>query len=305
MKYIITVVIVAIIIAIGAYALFSGTFTSKKTIIDVATSTTSGVNDNTGSSTSTASTEGMVKGQETIGQSVEGRPIYAYTYGTGDTHILLVGNIHGGYEWNTALLSYQTMDWLKNNPSVIPSTVSVTVIPTLNPDGLVKTVGTSTGNFTASDVAVNTVPGRFNAHAVDINRNFACDWQTKGVWQSQTVSGGTAAFSEPESQALRDYVTSHTIGAAVVYYSAAGGVYTSNCGGSVLSKTTDAMNTYAAASGYPAKGSFDAYATTGDAVNWMAKQNIPAISVLLTNHTDVELQKNEAGIKALLSAYSK
>ena len=40
-------------------------------------------------------------------------------------------------------------------------------------------------------------------------------------------------------------------------------------------------------------------------VNWFAKQNIPAISVLLTNHTDTEWTKNQKGIEALLSYYAK
>jgi murein tripeptide amidase MpaA len=65
-------------------------------------------------------------------------PITAYHYGTGDKEILFVGGIHGGYEWNTALVAYQLMDYLKANPNVIPKNVKVTVIPVLNPDGLIK-----------------------------------------------------------------------------------------------------------------------------------------------------------------------
>jgi len=36
----------------------------------------------------------------------------------------------------------------------------------------------------------------------------------------------------------------------------------------------------------------------------MAKQNIPAISVLLTNHTDTEEDKNIAGVKAILGLFA-
>ena len=36
-----------------------------------------------------------------IGHSVEGRDIVSYTFGTGDTHLLFVGGIHGGYEANS------------------------------------------------------------------------------------------------------------------------------------------------------------------------------------------------------------
>ena len=39
--------------------------------------------------------------------------------------------------------------------------------------------------------------------------------------------------------------------------------------------------------------------------NWLAKNSIPAISVLLTNHTDTEWSKNLAGIQALLTYYGK
>jgi len=39
-------------------------------------------------------------------------------------------------------------------------------------------------------------------------------------------------------------------------------------------------------------------------VNWMAAQNIPAISVLLTSHDDTEFTRNLAGIEAVLNAYS-
>jgi hypothetical protein len=40
-------------------------------------------------------------------------------------------------------------------------------------------------------------------------------------------------------------------------------------------------------------------------VNWLAKNNIPAISVLLSTHTDVEWDKNLSGIKALLQYYGQ
>ena len=52
-----------------------------------------------------------------IGKSVEGRDITAYHYGNGDEDILFVGGVHGGYSWNTTLVAYETMDYLKANPS--------------------------------------------------------------------------------------------------------------------------------------------------------------------------------------------
>lgn len=243
-----------------------------------------------------------------IGTSVQGRPINAYHFGTGTKELLFVGGIHGGYEWNTVLVAYQLMNYLVANPTAIPANVRVTVIPVLNPDGLNKVVGTTTGNFTQALVSTSqatVISGRFNGNNVDLNRNFDCDWQATGKWQNTSVSGGSAAFSEPESQAIKNYVETNKPTAVVVWYSAAGGVYASNCHNGVLPETDILVKTYAVASGYPAHESFDFYATTGDMTNWLAKNNINAISVLLTNHTDTEWSKNLAGIQALLKYYTQ
>ena len=243
---------------------------------------------------------------EVIGQSVEGRDITAYHFGTGDTDLLFVGGIHGGYSWNTALVSYELMDYLEANPEKIPTNVSITVIPALNPDGLYEVVKKE-GRFEARDIPSNadTVVGRFNARDVDLNRNFDCDWKASGTWQSRTVSGGSAAFSEPESMAIKTYIEANEPSAVVVYYSAAGGVFASNCHSDVLPETLELTNEYAEASGYKAYEEFDFYSITGDMVNWLAKEGIPAISVLLTNHTNVEWAENQAGIEALLAHYAE
>jgi hypothetical protein len=117
------------------------------------------------------------------------------------------------------------------------------------------------------------------------------------------VSGGDQAFSEPESRAIRDYVAINTPDATVVWYSAAGGVFSSSCNNGVLPETTTITDLYANASGYEAYDSFDFYATTGDMVNWLAKEGIPAVSVLLTTHDSPETTKNIEGFKALLNYY--
>ncbi|MBP9772088.1 MAG: hypothetical protein KBD16_04190 [Candidatus Pacebacteria bacterium] len=292
MKITIIALIVIVLIGLGLY------FVSTKMAdapVDQATTTVS---------TTTTTTTTEVTEETSIGMSKEGREIPVYHYGEGDKEVIFVGGIHGGYEWNTVLLSYELMDYLEANGDEIPDGVKVTVIPVLNPDGLNKVVGTS-GRFTKADVPTSesaTVPGRFNANNVDLNRNFDCDWQASGTWQDKTVSGGTAAFSEVESQAMRDYVQENDPEAVVVYYSAAGGVYASNCHDGVLPETLKLTNTYASASGYPASEEFDFYEITGDMVNWLAKEKVPAISVLLTDHTNTEWDKNWKGIEAVLKS---
>lgn len=298
MKNILTIVLIVIVVGLGAYFLFWNNTGVKQ---DQNTAVSGNQSQNGGDTL-------MDKGKSVIGKSTENRDITAYHYGTGDTEILFVGGIHGGYEWNTALVAYEMIDYLKANPEIVPNNLKITVIPVLNPDGLYKVVGTSTANFTASNVSSSQavqISGRFNANDVDLNRNFDCDWQTKGTWQNKTVSGGSKAFSELESQAIKNYIEVQKPKAVIVWYSAAGGVFASSCHNGVLPETLTLTNIYAKASGYPAYESFNFYEITGDMVNWLAKKEIPAISVLLTNHTNTEWTKNQAGIKAVLKHYAK
>jgi len=306
MKNSIIALIVIIILGIGGYIFYQNSVTEVivlPKVEDTVVPTPPVTED-----TQTPKVEEQIDTTKTvIGTSVENRDITAYHYGTGDEELLFVGGIHGGYEWNTVLVAYELMDYLEKDPTVIPKNLKITVIPVLNPDGLNKTVGTA-GRFTKADVPTvreQTIPGRFNANTVDLNRNFDCDWQAKGTWQNANVSGGTNAFSEPESQAIEKYVDAHELTAVVVWYSSAGGVFASNCHNGVSEETQLLTSIYAKASGYPAYKSFDFYTITGDMVNWLAKKNIPAISVLLTTHTDTEWSKNKAGIEAVFKQYAK
>lgn len=245
--------------------------------------------------------------EKVIGKSVEGRDITAYTYGKGEKHLVFVGGMHGGYEWNSVLLSYEFMDYLKSNPEFITSNLMVTVIPSLNPDAVFKVTGKE-GRFSASDVSTNKellASARFNVHDVDLNRNFDCKWKPTSMWQNKTVSAGTKAFSEPESQALKNFVDANKPDAFVFWHSAANTVYASECENGILPQTLDIMDAYAKAAKYNEVKKFDSYEVTGDAEGWLASINIPAITVELKTHETVEWEQNLAGIKALFKYYSQ
>jgi len=239
-----------------------------------------------------------------IGSSVEGRAIESYTYGNGATRLAFVGGVHGGYEWNSILLAYELIDHLRAHPEIIPANLSVTVIPNANPDGVYKVIGAE-GRFSIADVpiGVNLESGRFNAHGVDLNRNFDCKWQPTSTWKGNSTSAGTAPFSEPEARAIRDFVLAHSPEMVVFLHSKAGAVYASECEAGILPKTLEIMRVYAHAAGYLAIRSFDAYAIAGDAEGWLASIDIPAITVELTTHETVEWEQNLAGIKALFEYY--
>ncbi|HEY9584679.1 MAG TPA: M14 family metallopeptidase [Candidatus Paceibacterota bacterium] len=296
-KNTIIALIVIIIVGLGIYFSFRPSPNNSE------------VTDSQATTTPMAELSEIDKTKTVIGKSVEGRDIVAYHYGVGTTtRLLFVGGIHGGYEWNTALVSYELMDYLEKASSTIPANVRVTVIPVLNPDGLAKIVSPTTASFLPPDISPDSAlleSARFNGRNVDLNRNFDCDWQESAKWQNKSVSGGTAVFSEPESRAIKQYIENNTPAAVVVYYSAAGGVYSSSCHNGVSPETSAITGVYANASKYPAYKNFDFYAITGDMTNWLAKSGIPAISVLLTNHTDTELAKNQAGLKALLNYYKR
>ncbi|NQV15292.1 hypothetical protein HQ531_07530 [bacterium] len=242
--------------------------------------------------------------QSVIGLSVEEREIKAQTYGNGKIHLAFVGGIHGGYEWNSVLLAYEVIDYLEVNPEIIPDNIKITIIPVLNPDGLYKIIEKE-GRFTIADIPTekDTVPGRFNANEVDLNRNFDCKWEPKSTWRNNPVSAGTSPFSEPEAQAIRDFVLENNPTAVVFWHSQANAVYASECENGILPQTIDIMNVYADASGYNAIESFDSYEITGDAEGWLASINIPAITVELKNHEDIDWEQNIAGIKALFEYY--
>ncbi len=244
---------------------------------------------------------------EVIGKSVGGRSIESFSYGAGEKEIVFVGGIHGGYEWNSVLLAYQVMDYLDANPDAIPEGLKVTVIPSLNPDGVYK-VTHKEGRFKISDVSTDKAvlaSGRFNANNVDVNRNFDCKWQPESTWQSKTVSAGDKAFSEPEAAAIRDYVEEKSPAAFVFWHSQSNAAYASECKSGILPTTKEILSVYSKASGYPAANSFTSYAITGESADWLASVGVPAISVELKTHETIEFEKNLAGVKALIKYYSQ
>ena len=247
-----------------------------------------------------------------IGASVEGRAIRATTIrpltesDTETRHLLLVGGIHGGYEWNSALLAYEMIDYYTKNQALLPSNVTITIIPDLNPDATFAVTGKE-GRFITADVAepgTRVGEARFNTNGVDLNRNFDCKWQPESTWRGRTVSAGTAPFSEPEAQAVRDWVLANNPDAAVFWHSQANNVYASECEAGVLPATLTLMSTYARAADYGEVPVFDAYPVTGDAEGWLASIGIPAVTVELESFRTSEFDRNLAGTQAIIDLYS-
>jgi predicted deacylase len=126
---------------------------------------------------------------EKIGESVRGRAITAYRFGTGSRHLLILGGVHGNERGDDVALAL--VRYLKAHPSAVPSDTEIHIIPVVNPDG----------------VARHT---RGNAHKVDLNRNLpTSDWRRKldrrDVAARAGLTGGKKPASEPETKAMLSY----------------------------------------------------------------------------------------------------
>ncbi|MCL4267346.1 MAG: hypothetical protein KJ069_29485 [Anaerolineae bacterium] len=233
-----------------------------------------------------------------IGASAEGRPITVYRFGSGPQPVIFVGGIHGGYEWNTILLAYEAIDYFTTNPQMVPPDVTLHIIPSANPDGQYQ-VTNENGRFAPTDLFTDTVPGRFNANGVDLNRNWDCDWSATAQWRENVVSGGERPFSEPEAVALRDYFLAVQPAVVVFWHSAANGVYAAGCL-ETDGRSLELAGVYGAAASYPAHERFNSYPITGDASDWLTSQGIPSFTVELKTHADTEWPQNRAGMLAIL-----
>jgi g-D-glutamyl-meso-diaminopimelate peptidase len=246
-----------------------------------------------------------------IGYSYNGTPLDVYTFGDGARHVAIVGAIHGGYEWNSAVLAYYLRDHFAANPQLVPDNITLHIIPAANPDGINAIPAfTTTSYHSFANVAPsvdNTTDGRTNGRDVDLNRNWDCNWQESAEWRYGPLNPGTEAFSEPETQALRDYL--HTdraepMAAVVFLHSAAGIVAPGRCGASEHAGSLALSRLYAESAGIYATQYFTAYPVTGDASDWFVDQDVPSFTVELTTHSAIEFDENLRGTLALLGAIS-
>lgn len=237
-----------------------------------------------------------------LGQSYNGHVIEAYKFGDGDTILIFVGGIHGGYEWNTILLAYTAIDYFQANPQTIPPNITLYIIPSANPDGQFLVTGKE-GRFVPNDLSPDTISGRFNGRNVDLNRNWDCQWQAEGLWRNELVSAGTAPFSEPETQLLRDFFLVQQPALVIFWHSAANGIFTAGCP-DLYEPAWQLATVYGLASQYPVYERFTYYTITGDASDWLAIMGIPSFSVELTTHESIDWEQNLAGMLAILQYYA-
>ena len=222
-----------------------------------------------------------------IGYSVAGRPLEVYRFGYGPRKRLILGGIHGGYEWNTTALVQQLMDHTLAHPEIIPADQTLYFLPTLNPDGLARSHWTQ---------------GRANDHNVDINRNFDYnwkpDWYRIGCWNYLPITAGSGPFSEPEARALRDFVLGYRIEALISYHSVGAEIY---AGGKPADPASlDLALTLKRASGYAYPPHSSTCEETGQMIDWASTQGIAAVDVEMGAFQSVDYAPNELILNAFL-----
>jgi len=227
--------------------------------------------------------------QTVIGRSVEGRDIAAFRFGAGPLKAVLVGDIHGEFEANTYALAQQLVAHFEAHPGEVPPDISLWIIPTINPDGL------ATGH-------------RWNAHDVDLNRNADTDLDgcAGNDWSPDTIglegphpgAGGPYPFSEPESQAVRDFLDDAWI--AVFYHSAAEAIFVDTCQQHV--PTARLAQVLSESTGYPVpEEGWAGYPITGDFGDYLAGEGVAAVTLELADKENPEFDRNLAGVRALLA----
>ncbi len=216
-----------------------------------------------------------------IGYSVQGRPIYAYSFGTGASKIIFVGNMHGDEKSSKYLLD-QWINELEANADKIPASRSLIIIPSANPDGF-------------------ALSSRLNANNVDLNRNFpADDWAASvGVPGPQTLpqGGGVSPLSEPESNSLAVFIQNNQPRLVLTFHSKGGVVIPNGSGdSSALAKLYADKSPYWLGSDDQADSIFG-YATTGELEDWLHdKRGIPTLLIEMSSDTGSEFAGNRPAL---------
>ncbi|WP_026772355.1 M14 family metallocarboxypeptidase [Sediminibacillus sp. JSM 1682029] len=181
---------------------------------------------------------------EIIGESVEGRPLYAFRVGTGKAKVLLNGS-HHAREWLTSYLLMQmaeaySLAWTKKETISgfeirdLLSKASIWFIPMVNPDGVTLVQkGAQAAKQPDTVLRLNDNQTEFagwkaNIRGVDLNRQYPAGWET--IKPTVDRPGpmnykGPYPLSEPEAKAVYHFTKKHRFHIAAAYHSSGEEIY--------------------------------------------------------------------------------
>ena len=177
---------------------------------------------------------------EIIGQSIMGKNMYAFRLGRGNREIFYSGDWHANEYLTGHLLMKFIEDYMialtYNLPlfgydvSQLYNNYSIWIVPMVNPDGIELVLeGLNTKHpYYEEILRINTGSMDFrnwtaNIRGVDLNHQWPADWEEEVERSPKVPSpkryGGIAPLTEPESQAIYQFVKQHNFGMVLAYHS--------------------------------------------------------------------------------------
>ncbi len=227
----------------------------------------------------------------TVGLSLEGRPILAVkisdtpeTDDPTEPAVLFFSLTHAREHLTVEMAleiirlftaGYGTDPALTN----LVNTRELWVLPNVNPDGGEYDIEAGYYHWWRK----NRRPNGDGSYGVDLNRNYGYNWGCCGgssASPSSEVYRGPAAFSEPETQAVRDFVLAHPDITAAITFHTYGELILYPFGYTYEDVPDDMAaedhetfialaNRMAQTNGYRPQQASDLYITSGDAVDWL------------------------------------
>jgi carboxypeptidase T len=217
-----------------------------------------------------------------IGQSVEGRPITAIRFYADDGKkkpgIAFLGTHHAREHLSTEI-PLLLAQWLADNKdradvSRLLETRDIYIIPMVNPDGVEHDIATGRYRWHRKNMRKNGD----GSSGVDLNRNYDYRWGGQGASGSprSDTYHGPAPFSEPETRAVRDFLTSRPNITTVISYHTFSELILYPWGGSsepisddrALAAFKTMANKIGGMTGYRPMQSSELYIATGDTCDW-------------------------------------
>lgn len=181
---------------------------------------------------------------EKIGESVQGRSIYALRVGNGKKEILMDAAIHAREHMTTNVLMEMIDQYTESyrkgssfagyNVKKTLNQTKIWFVPMMNPDGVTlvqKGIEAIDKDYQNTLKKSNHGSNNFkrwkaNGRGVDLNRNFDGLWEyLASTPRSYMNYKGENAFSEPEAEALKSFVQRHHFKTDLSYHSSGQIVY--------------------------------------------------------------------------------
>jgi len=153
-------------------------------------------------------------------------------------------------------------------------TLDIYIIPMFNPDGVEYDIATGKYRWHRKNMRINSD----KSIGVDLNRNYDTTWCKYGSSHSpySDTYCGTAPFSEPETQAMRDFILArkniktlqsyHSYSSLILY--PWGGIYDPIPDEKDRNAFIKMANKMGELTGYTAEQSSELYAASGDTCDW-------------------------------------